>query len=141
MVIFPWDKNLEIGVQLIDEQHKQLLESVNAFFISYKCGNPHAHVRDCLAFLQRFALYHFQAEEAFQVECGFPQYRSHQAKHKYIQTQIKFHATKLEASGFSKESVDEFHDFIHQSIIKHMTHEDVEFARYYREHAANQAGE
>lgn len=138
MVIFKWDKSLELGIPLIDKQHKQIFEYANAFFISYKCGETHAKTRGCLDFLQQYVLYHFQAEEAFQVDCHFPEYRDHQAKHSYLSTQVKFLSVKLTSSNFEKTCVDEFNLFINNWIKNHILLDDIKFVEYYKSHSASQ---
>lgn len=131
MVIFKWEKKLEVGIALIDGQHKKIIESANAFFISYKCGDAHTKTAECLSFLEQYVLYHFQAEEAFQVDCGYPDYRTHQAAHNSLSTQVKFHATKLLDSQFAQEDIDSFHTFITDWIVTHILEEDTRFADYY----------
>lgn len=132
MLIFKWDAHLETGVELIDQQHKQIIESANAFFISYRCQHGYDKIAGCLSFLEQYVLYHFQAEEAFQVKCNYPEYRSHQATHKMLQTQVKFHITNLTCSRFSQESVDNFYGFLREWIIQHILTDDFNFAEYYR---------
>lgn len=135
MLIFNWDDDLDLGIELIDQQHKQIISKANTFFISYKAGHPSQRLQDCLSFLEQYVLYHFQAEEAFQVECGYPEYRSHQAQHSMLKMQFKFHATQLNAAAFSGERVDAFYGFLREWIIGHILSEDKSFASYYRKQA------
>ncbi|MEG0541414.1 MAG: hemerythrin family protein [Angelakisella sp.] len=132
MNILRWDKKLELGVALIDNQHKELLEQANALLIAFKCGDGCKKTKECLDFLNQYILYHFQAEEAFQVECNYPVYREHQAKHSYLATQVKFHTVGVEAADFSPESITDFYDFFAEWIIAHVLQEDMEFAIYYK---------
>lgn len=132
MNIFKWDKKLEFGIELIDNQHKEIIEHVNAFLIAYKCGNAQEKTKECLSFLAQYILYHFQSEEAFQVECGYPGYRDHQARHSYLATQVKFHTVNIEAANFSLESVKAFYDFLNSWIIDHIMTEDMALAIYYK---------
>lgn len=133
MVIFQWDKNLEIGIPIIDQQHKKIIEAANAFFLSYKCGGKEKNTEDCLNFLSQYVLYHFQAEEAFQLESQYPEVRPHQAKHKYLTAQVKFHTTRILQSGFDAGIVKQFHDFIQDWIVGHILTDDIAFAKFYRQ--------
>ena len=112
MVIFSWEPKLELGIELLDRQHRELIKAINAFFISYKCRDDIQKVSECLDFLNHYTLYLFQAEEAFQVRYDYPLYRDHQAKHNYLGTQLKFHSTALEASRFAPEKMDDFHKYL-----------------------------
>lgn len=132
MLIFNWDPRLELGIELIDTQHKNIISHANTFFISYKGGNPGQRLRECLSFLEQYVLYHFQAEEAFQVECGYPGYLEHRAEHASLKMQFRFQGTKLNSSGFSRESIDGFYDFMRNWVSDHILNEDMRFASYYR---------
>lgn len=133
MLIFNWDETLDLGVELIDQQHKNLINHANTFFISYKAGNSSQRLGECLSFVEQYVLYHFQAEEAFQVACGYPAYRPHQAQHTTLRMQFKFHTTQMQAADFSPESVDAFYNFLRGWIIGHILTEDKVFASFYRE--------
>lgn len=136
MLIFNWDAELDTGIELIDQQHKNLINHANTFFISFKAGNPKQRLLECLSFLEQYILFHFQAEEAFQVECHYPGYRDHQALHSGLKMQFKFHSTQLEESSFSEDRVETFYHFLRDWIIGHILGEDKKFAAFYRESGA-----
>ncbi len=131
ILIFDWDNNLTIGIDLLDEQHKEIFNKANVFFIAYKGGEPTRRLMECLKFLEQYVLYHFHAEEAFQVESGYPQNRAHQAMHQALQMKFKFHVTALEISNFSRTSIDSFYIFLREWIGNHILIEDTKFAHYY----------
>lgn len=61
--IFPWNDNFNIGVQIIDEQHKILVKILNqlASHIAFKADIPTLNV--ILDELVDYTVFHFQAEE------------------------------------------------------------------------------
>lgn len=131
MVIFGWNKALECGIPLLDQQHKQFIQYANTFFIKYRCTHDKESVITQLKYLQDYILYHFQAEEAFQEECGYYKYLDHQATHKIMATKLKFLSVELEESGFSIEKMEYFHTFLIEWIKVHVLTEDMEFAKVY----------
>lgn len=138
MVIVKWNRDLETGLELVDKQHRQIIESANSFFIRHKCGQDQAAASECMSFLTQYILYHFQTEEAFQVECDYPEYRQHQAMHQSVATSVKFFAVRLEASGYAQECVEEFYKFLIDWICGHILVEDVRFCQYYHQFKAGQ---
>ncbi len=62
--VFPWNKNFEVGVPLIDEQHQKLVELLNvlAGHLAYQSDIP--TLNNVFNNLAEYAIYHFQAEEA-----------------------------------------------------------------------------
>ena len=132
IIIFQWHPELETGIELIDQQHKQIVQNCNTFFIRYKCRQGAAAIQDCLDFLQQYIQYHFQTEEAFQVECRYPGYRLHQALHKDLATRVKFFSVQLADTGYAEEVADGFYSFLIQWLQKHLMEEDRKFAACYR---------
>ena len=62
--IFPWDENFNTGIPKIDEQHQKLVQLLNklASHIVFHSDLPESgHILDELA---KYAVYHFQTEEA-----------------------------------------------------------------------------
>jgi diguanylate cyclase (GGDEF)-like protein/hemerythrin-like metal-binding protein/PAS domain S-box-containing protein len=62
--VFPWNKNFEVGVALIDEQHQKLVELLNvlAGHLAYQSDMP--TLNNVFNELAEYAIYHFQAEES-----------------------------------------------------------------------------
>ncbi|MGZ5077715.1 MAG: bacteriohemerythrin, partial [Methylobacter sp.] len=61
--VFPWNKNFEVGVALIDDQHQKLVELLNvlAGHLAYQSDIP--ILNNVFNNLAEYAIYHFQAEE------------------------------------------------------------------------------
>lgn len=61
--IFPWNKNFDTGIALIDEQHKKLVQLLNqlASHLAYQADN--LTLNEIFSELADYASYHFQAEE------------------------------------------------------------------------------
>lgn len=137
MLIFKWSHDLDTGIPLVDRQHREIIEAANRFFIRCKCGKDKAAVKDCLAFLQQYILYHFQTEEAFQLDCSYPSYKAHSAHHLAIATQVKFFTVRIESSDYAPQVINEFYKFLTDWIKSHIYKEDLDFTHYYQQHQRN----
>lgn len=133
MVIFKWTHDLETDIALVDQQHREIIETANRFFLRHKCGKDQKAVEECLSFLQQYILYHFQTEETFQLDCAYPRYREHSAIHSAIATQLKFYAVKIAAAHYSPQSIEQFYVFLTDWLKNHIYSDDLEFARYYKQ--------
>lgn len=133
MYIVPWDKEIETGIELIDQQHKEFLMNVNKFIIKVRVEKKTEAAQEEIAFLQNYLLYHFQTEEAFMYENAYPQYLDHQAAHKNLTFQVKEMATKLKVFDFSDEAVQNFYEMLNHWVIGHIQVMDKAFAKYYLE--------
>lgn len=134
MLIYHWENRLECGVALIDEQHRTLFAAANTFFIRYKCGLKKASAQKCMEFLRYYILYHFQTEESYQVESGYSEYRSHQAMHSSLSTQVRFYAVKLTQSDYAEEVMEEFFQFLTRWLREHILIEDLKFSEHYHKY-------
>ena len=61
--IFPWNPQLETGIDLIDEQHRVLVSLINRLAQQHVQGATQAEVQAILGELADYANYHFRTEE------------------------------------------------------------------------------
>ena len=61
--IFPWNKNFETGIELIDEQHKKLVGILNTLAANLANRSGDIIMNDIFDELASYADYHFKAEE------------------------------------------------------------------------------
>ena len=61
--IFPWNKNFETGIELIDEQHKQLVHILNKLAAHLANRSDEVVLNDIFDELANYADYHFKTEE------------------------------------------------------------------------------
>ena len=67
-----FDKSLETGNELIDQQHKELIDRVNKLLESCYMGTEKRAAIQTLNFLLDYTVFHFEAEEKLQQESGYP---------------------------------------------------------------------
>jgi len=66
--IFPWDENFATGVQIIDEQHQQLVSLVNKLAFNMASDAGELAVNQVLDELTDYTVYHFKTEESLWLE-------------------------------------------------------------------------
>ena len=76
-----FDKDLETGNELIDGQHKELIDRVNRLVESCTSGKEKNVAVQTLDFLMDYTELHFAAEEKLQEEAGYPELEGHKAQH------------------------------------------------------------
>ena len=80
-------KDLETGNRIIDNEHRELLNAVNALLDACSAGKGRAQVSSTVKFLNDYVDRHFAHEEQLQKQSGYPGYEAHHAFHeKYKQT-------------------------------------------------------
>lgn len=81
MTVAIWNSRFETGIDLVDAQHKALFAAVNRLAEALGKPNPGEAVKESLDFLAQYANKHFQAEEQFMRDSGFPGLKAHAEEH------------------------------------------------------------
>lgn len=76
-----WSTRYHTGIQLIDEQHKELFTTVNELRRSVQAGADRRAIRTLLETLLSASARHFATEESFMAEHGYPDLTQHVAEH------------------------------------------------------------
>jgi len=77
-----WDNNLAIGVNEIDEQHKELFKRFDKLLEACNNGLGKEEIGHLLSFLDEYVQTHFRDEERLQVAHDFPDYPTHRVAHR-----------------------------------------------------------
>lgn len=79
-----WKDEYSLGVEFIDEQHKRLFELAGEIYDLLKNEfyvDKYHRIVNLLEELGNYAVFHFQAEEAYQKEIGYKKFLSHKVEH------------------------------------------------------------
>ena len=72
MPLINWEKSFEIGIEELDDHHKQLVELLNKTYDDIITGADHETLEKILNALIDYATYHFTAEEYWMKLHGYP---------------------------------------------------------------------
>jgi len=75
-----WRSEYEIGVERIDEQHRELFSRLARLVETFRAGRR-AEVGATLAFLRTYVVEHFDAEQAEMAAVRYPAAAAHSAAH------------------------------------------------------------
>ncbi len=103
--------DLLTGDEMIDEQHKELIDRIHKFqevLDSDKTGSVQITAISTLDFLSDYVVFHFNAEEGLQREIGYPNYEQHLAWH------AEFKNTIAELQEWLKEEDTPSQDFVNK---------------------------
>ncbi|BDV44151.1 hemerythrin [Geotalea uraniireducens] len=83
-----WSDDLTLGIAEIDSQHKALFAQLARLLDACVAGGDRDETLAMLAFLDGYVVSHFASEEQLQEHFGYPDYRQHQAEHRYFREQV-----------------------------------------------------
>lgn len=88
MEVIEWDESYSVGVQELDEQHKQLFKIINTLFEIPDTGMDSQSVSDTLADMRGYASVHFETEERYMSECAYPDLADHIREHQHYRKKV-----------------------------------------------------
>lgn len=78
---FVWTEQLNVGIEVIDQQHRRIVEYINQLEDARASGHPRAEVSFIINELVDYTISHFAFEESMQEEAGYPFSKSHKKVH------------------------------------------------------------
>ena len=124
-----WNSSLAIGIEAIDNQHKQIFEHLLALENSVAKRDPWHILRFLLSQLAEYMKFHLAVEEAMLEIVRYPECADHRQAHARIMEQIAELEEKLQKTGSGANLVAFFEDW----FIRHVLTEDREYAAYIKE--------
>ncbi|MDF2885594.1 MAG: hemerythrin-like metal-binding protein [Clostridiaceae bacterium] len=96
-----WDSKLAVGVDKIDNQHKELFNRINSLMDAMKEGKGKNEVMGTLDFLEEYVNRHFSDEEELQRKNNYPKIEIQHKEHEEFKMALKDLRMKLEEQGVS----------------------------------------
>ncbi len=88
---FDWCKEMELGIEIIDLQHRELFRigrSIEQLVMNGCKTATHDQLLDIVCELRDYAVYQFYTEEDLMLKNGYTGYSTHKAKHDKIKNYI-----------------------------------------------------
>ena len=124
-------ENLLTGNEMIDSQHKELIEKINAVLKSCEQSNDKVVAVNTLDFLEEYTNYHFSAEEQLQREIDYPGFAKHKAQHDaFKQTIADLQDMLQEEEGPSPAFVAKVQEMVVEWLYVHIEGFDRSVAEY-----------
>ena len=134
-----WSKNYSMGIKLIDDQHKGLLDFVNDLFnhSSGKEDEERAYFKDVIQVAVSYVKTHFATEEKYMLLTKFDGYAEHKKAHdEFVLTVVQ--SVKDFESG-KRLVLEKFAYFLKDWVLSHVAGMDVLYSRYFKKIATRKA--
>ena len=128
-----WRDNLKIGVDTIDEQHRELFKRFNDFIQvvrsdDYSQKKKKEKIAETLSFLADYVVTHFDSEEAIQQKHNYPNYEEHHQAHEDFKAKVANFKERFEKEEYNEDLVQEFSGQVLTWLINHVADEDQKIA-------------
>lgn len=130
-----WSEKLAIGVPLIDEQHRQIIDLINTLQENIERGEL-TRAEQTLSALVEHKIAHCAYEETLLQKSGFPFLKPHKkAHHDYIE-ECRAYMQRMQQGDYI---LPKALSFIKPWMVRHIRGEDQDYAHFVREHIAQGA--
>ena len=133
MVRIEWNKGLATGIELVDEQHKMLLEKLNDISESIEKQQGVDVIIRTLDFMMDYTDFHFGTEEKHMEKTQYPRIEYHKKMHKEFVDNLKSMVLEFREDGATQRLAESVNIFLFNWLVTHIRGVDGAFGRYIKE--------
>lgn len=130
-----WDDKLSVGIDAIDEDHKQLISYINMLQTAVMYPAGETYERQALDNVVEYTRYHFQREEELMREFNYPDFAAHQKTHESMIAKVNEYMQRYESDR--EETIGDLTRFLKGWLINHIAGTDQEYSEYLVAKGAN----
>lgn len=121
-----WDEQYNVGVDIIDREHKKLFSILNKLFdFGHQEEKSHFACQEAIKYFKDHAMKHFADEETYMASIHYPGLDTHRRIHKdFRERMLPALEKELELTGFSEISIQHFLNVCAGWLIGHTLIED-----------------
>lgn len=124
MALLHWRPNMSLGVDVIDADHKHLIDLLNRLHFMTMAGDEPAAVAAALDELVAYARGHFAREEGLMRRAGYPGLADHREHHRQLAERLQTFRYTFEADP-ERFDIAAFYDFLADWLVVHVLDEDM----------------
>jgi len=133
MAKIEWDDSLSVGVDLIDEQHKMLIQKLRDLSDAFEMGREQNKITLTLEFMVDYTDFHFSAEEETMAEHDYPGLKHQEDQHKQFIVTLNNIVEDFKEEGPTKTLATSINVFLHNWLINHIKGVDIKLGQFLTE--------
>ena len=125
-----WDEHFVIGIELMDNQHKELVKLTNQLYYACLAGNDviAQAFKEAMSQMVEYVRFHFSVEAELMKRVNFPEYNEHKAQHDLLVKQILTAASEFQSG--KKIAANNFVRTLKDWIFGHIAVYDKSYAAF-----------
>jgi hemerythrin len=133
MVNIEWNDGLSTGIELVDEQHKMLLEKLNDISNAIENQQGTDVIIKTLDFMMDYTDFHFKAEEKEMTENNYPRLDYHKRMHKEFVDTLQKMIDEYKEDGATDRLAESVNIFLFNWLVTHIKGVDGAYGNYLKE--------
>ncbi len=128
--ILTWKDSYSVGIESIDNDHKKLIMLINNLQTAKDFKTDPQFEKQTLDEVINYTLYHFEREESFMEENGYPDFLPHKAKHQELIYKVNEYVKTYNKGGDG--AIEALLKYLKTWLISHINGTDQEYAEFLR---------
>ena len=130
-----WSDKYVLGVEVIDQQHRTILDYVNQLEDALNSGQSQKEIGKLINKLVDYTYFHFSFEEDLQEKAGYPYLKPHQKSHALIAKHVSDFQARFDKGEDISKDMD---GLLATWLFDHLKHDDADYVgsvnEYLRQH-------
>jgi hemerythrin len=128
-----WSEDLAVGVENIDEQHKELFRRFNHLLEACSGGFGKEEIGSTLLFLDEYVQVHFRDEEKLQIAHAFPEYTAHHEQHRIFIKKLEAFKKEMLSGGATLSLTIATNTMLIDWLVNHISKMDKRIGEFIRQ--------
>ena len=133
MTEIKWDDSLSVGIDLIDEQHKLLIQRIKDLSDAVNSSRGATEIGKTLGFMIDYTEFHFSTEEKHMTELDYPGYEPHKQQHEEFKSTLNEMVMEFEEDGATAQLSEWVNNYLISWLVKHIKSIDTKLSEFLRE--------
>lgn len=126
-----WTNQLDIGVEVIDQQHRRIVEYINQLEDALGNGVSRQELGRLIHDLVDYTVSHFGFEESLQEEAGYPFLKAHKRVHELFTRRVAEFQDRFDKG---EEIAEELNGLLVSWLFNHIKGDDGDYAESVKRH-------
>lgn len=130
-MLLNWSKEYEFGLKEIDEQHKQLVQTLNEVYQLLLAGKSGDDLKPSMDGIIAFANLHFSTEEKYFDQFHYEGKVEHKIEHEKLKQKIAYYYQQIITE--KKDLAFELLDFLEDWLVEHLAQMDKKYVQCFKD--------
>jgi hemerythrin len=130
MKYFKWTEKLEVGVEELDKQHKDIFRAASEMLDAMSKGKGVSKCYSLCMFLEKYIYDHFSLEELYMDKYEYANREAHKKEHEDFRLKFAVFKKQFDEEGASVHLVIKSMGWIHEWLTDHILAEDVKLVEF-----------
>lgn len=118
-----WSAELNTGIDVIDQQHRRIVDFINDLEAAQVLGN-HKQIKQVIEDCVDYTLSHFAFEESLQEEAGYQYCKPHKKVHELFTRKVIEYQERM---ALGEDISEELHGMLARWLVNHIKRDDADY--------------